>query len=205
LCYRLGEGPLEYLVDVLAVAGRTGKVLEASFLGVGDCLALLHLLRTSIVFVAHQHHHRLLQVDTIALHCSFPLAQTVETFSVLEVKDEKDHLGSLEEGITDVLVVWAATEIEEVDSHFSSRNIDLFDSVVDPDGRDILLHKTALAVTFDDAGFAGASVAHRDQLCERDAYFQQNLVALHGSKVQLENINATAVPLLTKNVQKKTK
>ena len=118
--HHLCESPFKDLVDVLAVAGRTGKVLETSFLGIGDGLDLLNLLGPSIVLVAHEYDDCLLEVESTGLHGSFPLGKSVEGLPVFEIKDEKYNLCSLEERSANVFVVCAATEIEEVDCYFAS-------------------------------------------------------------------------------------
>ena len=67
-------------------------------------------------------------------------------------------MGTLVEGVADLLVIGAAAEVEEVDSYFASGNGYFFDSVVDTDGGNVLLHETPLAIAFNYAGFAYTGV-----------------------------------------------
>ena len=61
-----------------------------------------------------------------------------------------------------VSLVGTATEVEEVDSYLAAGHRHLFDSIINADGGDVLLHEAAFAVPLYDAGFAHLHVAHRN-------------------------------------------
>ena len=82
-------------------------------------------------------------------------------------------MSSLEEGVANVFVVIAAAQIKEIDCYFPARYVNLLDSIVDSDGGDVLLHKSALTVPFDDAGFADAGVSDRDELSGSGGTFKR--------------------------------
>lgn len=154
----------ENLVYVFPCTRRTREILITFFLGISYRLCLLDLLCPTITFVSYQHNNGLFHVNAHTLHRSFPFVQTVKAFSIFQVENQKDNLRSLKEGVPDLLVVFTATEIKKIDSNFSTRDVDLFDSIVDPNGGDVFLNKPALAVSFDDTGLTNLGVSDRNKL-----------------------------------------
>lgn len=105
-------------------------------------------------------------------------------------------MSSLKEWVANLLVVRAPAQVKKVYSDFSSRDVDFLDSVIDSDGGYVFLNEAALAVAFDDAGFAHFGVADRNELslgavtlrsiCEPSIGFSQKIIV--GEKVERERV-----------------
>lgn len=69
-------------------------------------------------------------------------------------------------GVSDILIISATAQIEEIYSNFSPSYRYLLDTVVDPDCCYVFLHETSLTVSLDDAAFACTAVSDWNELNE---------------------------------------
>lgn len=90
--YYSGKCPVEYLINVLACAGWSLKILIAFLLSVGQCLCLLHFLSLDIALVANQHHNTVLQINSMFLHEGLPFRQVCKSLTVFQVENEQNDL-----------------------------------------------------------------------------------------------------------------
>jgi hypothetical protein len=97
--------------------------------------------------------------------------QTGVAVSIIDVKDHNDAAGIFVELGSDHLVVVIAREVEEVDAHFLAKDVELLDTVVDPDGGYVPFHKSAFAISLDQAAFSGFRIANTYYLEEYCGWF----------------------------------
>jgi hypothetical protein len=70
----------------------------------------------------------------------------------------------LEEGISDLFIIGATTDIKEINSNWFIVYVNFLNTVVDTDGCNVLTDKFSLTVAFYDTGFSCFGITDGDEL-----------------------------------------
>lgn len=139
--------PLKQLINILTRGRRSLIILPTPLLRISNRLGRFHLPLLIITLIPQQKHHNILQIQPIILHSGLPSGQVLEGLLIAGIEYHEDYLGVLEEWVTDLLVVGAAADVEEVYRDVFVEQGYFFYPVVHADGCDVLVDEFALAVS----------------------------------------------------------
>jgi len=125
---------------------------------------LLHLSALLVAFVSADDHLGSVQVHTVPLHFFFPVDEADVAVAVVDVEGHQDSATIFVEVGSDSFVLVVAAQIEEVYADFVPKNIQLLDTIIYTDGRNVSLDEAPFAVPLDKTALARLLVAHADNL-----------------------------------------